>query len=137
NRPSDPGCVLREPLAARERGVVGVARARSAEPALPTFGSCPVANGLKSRAQPVDKAVMRPLGLRLRLGLTQRFLLLSGVSLLVLGVCAYSVLSHLLRARAFAEAKATATLIARVGVQSHISASQLTWGMSHSNERLL
>ena len=80
---------------------------------------------------------MRPHGLRLRLGLTHRFMLLSGVSLLVLGICAYSVLSHLLRARAFAEAKATATLIARVGVQSHISSSQLTWGMSRSNQRLL
>ncbi len=78
---------------------------------------------------------MRPLGLRL--GLTHRFLLLSGVSLLALGVCAYSVLSHLLRARAFDEAKATATLVARVGVQSHISSSQLTWGMSPSSERVL
>jgi diguanylate cyclase (GGDEF)-like protein len=75
--------------------------------------------------------------LRLRLGLTHRFLLLSGVALLALGICTYSVLSHLLRARAFAEAKATATLIARVGVQSHISSAQLTWGMSPSSERLL
>ena len=78
---------------------------------------------------------MRPL--RLRLGLTHRFLLLSGVSLLALGICAYSVLSHLLRARAIAETKATATLVARVGVQSHISSAQLTWGMSPASERLL
>ena len=78
---------------------------------------------------------MRPQALRL--GLTRVFLLLSGFALLAVGVSAYAVLSHLLRTQAIAEAKASATLVARVGVQSHISSSQVTWGISRSSERLL
>jgi diguanylate cyclase (GGDEF)-like protein len=72
-----------------------------------------------------------------RPSLTRRFLLLSGIALLAVGGSAYAVLAHLLRTRALAEAKASATLIARVGVQSHISSAQLATGISSSTRRLL
>jgi diguanylate cyclase (GGDEF)-like protein len=75
--------------------------------------------------------------LSVRVGLTGRFLLLSGIAMLAMGILAFVVLSHLLRGRAISEAKASAALIARVGVQSHISSSQLEWGISHSSVGLL
>ena len=78
---------------------------------------------------------MRRLGVRV--GLTGRFLLLSGIAMLAVGVFAFVVLSHLLRGRAISEAKDSAALIARVGVQSHISSAQMQWGISRSSVRLL
>ena len=69
--------------------------------------------------------------------LTRRFLVLSGIALVAVGFSAYGVLAHLLRGRATAEARASATLIARVGVQSHISSAQLANGISRPSERLL
>src|SRR5919109_327163 len=75
--------------------------------------------------------------LSVRVGLTGRFLLLSGIAVLAVGVFAFVVLSHLLRGRAISEAKASAALIARVGVQSHISSPQMQWGISRSSVRLL
>ena len=57
--------------------------------------------------------------------------------MLAVGVFAFVVLSHLLRGRAISEAKDSAALIARVGVQSHISSAQMQWGISRSSVRLL
>ena len=57
--------------------------------------------------------------------------------MLAVGIFAFVVLSHLLRGRAISEAKDSAALIARVGVQSHISSAQMQWGISRSSVRLL
>jgi diguanylate cyclase len=78
---------------------------------------------------------MRRLGVRV--GLTGRFLLLSGIAMLAVGIFAFVVLSHLLRGRAISEAKDSAALIARVGVQSHISSAQMQWGISRTSVGLL
>lgn len=57
--------------------------------------------------------------------------------MLAVGVFAFVVLSHLLRGRAISEVKDSVALIARVGVQSHISSAQMQWGISRSSVRLL
>jgi diguanylate cyclase (GGDEF)-like protein len=69
--------------------------------------------------------------------LTASFLLLTAAALLTLGFLAFAVLRNVLRDHAMKQARETAMLVARVGVQSHLSASELTWGLSPARERLL